>query len=121
MFTGDLGNQGGGDIGSVHFFERGDDFTGCHTLGMQEKDLVIHRGKPALVLFDQAGFEAAGPISRGVQFKLALFSLQGLGGLTVAVIVCFGLLMFGKAKVVVQFGIECCLDGDLGQHPAGTR
>jgi hypothetical protein len=29
--------------------------------------------------------------------------------------------MFGKAKVVVQFGIECCLDGDLGQHPAGTR
>ena len=84
---GDLGNQGGGDIGPVHLLECGDDLAGRHALGVQEKDLVIHRGKSALVLFDQAGFEAAGPIPWRVQLKLAVFSLQCLAGITVAVII----------------------------------
>ncbi|MEE9357736.1 MAG: hypothetical protein V3U62_05395, partial [Sedimenticolaceae bacterium] len=52
----------------------------------------------------------------GIQFKLAIFRLQGLAGRAVAAITRFGLLMLGKAKMISQFSIEYCLDRDPGQH-----
>ena len=39
---------------------------GSHALCVQEQDFVIHRGESALVLFDQLGLEAAGPVEGSI-------------------------------------------------------
>lgn len=54
----DLGNQRRRRIGSVHFFEGAHDLAGGHALSVQKQDfvprgqLLVHRGKSTLVLFD---------------------------------------------------------------------
>ena len=63
---GDFRNQGCRYVGVVHFLERGDNLPGSHALCVQEQDFVIHRGESALVLFDQLGLEAAGPVAWSV-------------------------------------------------------
>ena len=70
-------------------------------MGVQEDNLVVHRGKTTLVLFYQPWFEAAGSIAWGVQLKLAFLGLQGLAGVAIAVVVRFGLLVPGKAQMIM--------------------
>jgi len=48
------------------WYERRDDLARRHSLGIQEKDFVIHGGKPALVLFDQLRLEATNAIAWGI-------------------------------------------------------
>ncbi len=86
-------DQGRRDVCPVHFPECRDDLTHRHSPGIKEKDFVIHRCKTALVLFNGLGLKAAGPVTWGVQLKLAIFSLQGLGGEAVAAIFSVRLLM----------------------------
>ncbi len=69
-----------------------------------------------LVLFNQSGFKAARSFSWSIQFKLAIFRLQGLAGRAVAAITRFGLFMFGKARMIYRFNVECCIDRDFWQH-----
>jgi hypothetical protein len=69
-----------------------------------------------LVLFDQAGIKAAGPVTRGGQFKLAFIGLNGLAAVAITAVIRIREVVLDVAQVIIEFGIKRCLDRDLGQH-----
>ena len=100
----------------VHFLEGRDDFPRCHALGVQEDYFVVHRRKSALVLFNEFGLKAPSSVAWCIELELADFGSDGFSGIPVAVVVSFGLLVPLKAKMIVKFSVQCCLDSNLGEH-----
>jgi len=68
------------------------------------------------MLPDQPGLEAASPVTRRGQLKLAVLGLQRLVSDAVTVVVRLGQFMLVEAKMIIQLRVQRGLNGYLGQH-----
>src|SRR5215471_6081134 len=107
----------GRDLGAVDLGKVALDLAHAHAARVKAQDLVVEAVEPGLMLGDQLGYEAAGPIARYRNLDLAILSQNGLRARAVAAVAAAAprRITLLVAKVLGQLGTERALDQCLLQ------